>query len=110
MSGLRPILGFRIVPKSILFHCISQFFKTEAVSIPIYVDKKLVCLADESGDIFSKGFANLALGLSYRLKGCLKEAKEHFLKSGDLLQRINQLTWESNANLFECHLFGYGRV
>jgi len=55
-------------------------------------------IADESGDIFSKGDANFALGVSYYLKGCLKEAEEHLLKAVDLLQKSNQLVWAGIAN------------
>ena len=47
--------------------------------------------ANESGDIYSKGHANCTLGLSYYLKGCLKEAEEHLLKADDLLQKSNFL-------------------
>jgi tetratricopeptide (TPR) repeat protein len=50
-------------------------------------------IGNASGDIHSKGFANLALGVSYYLKGCLKEAEDHLLKSFDLLQKSNP--WES---------------
>jgi tetratricopeptide (TPR) repeat protein len=34
-------------------------------------------IANESGDINSKGYANFALGRAYYLKGCLKEAEEN---------------------------------
>jgi class 3 adenylate cyclase/tetratricopeptide (TPR) repeat protein len=57
-------------------------------------------IANESGDIYSKGFANLALGFSYRLKGCLKEAEEHLLKSVGLLRKINQLAFAAIANAY----------
>jgi tetratricopeptide (TPR) repeat protein len=57
-------------------------------------------IANESGDISSKGFANLALGVSYYLKGCLKEAEDHLLKSFDLLQKSNQLAFAAFANTY----------
>jgi tetratricopeptide (TPR) repeat protein len=54
-------------------------------------------IANESGDIWSKGLANYALGCSYYLKGCLKEAEDHLLKSVDLLQKSNQLVYAGHA-------------
>jgi class 3 adenylate cyclase/tetratricopeptide (TPR) repeat protein len=55
-------------------------------------------IADESGDIFSKAHANLALGYSYYLIGRLKEAEEHLLKSADLFQKSNILAYAAVAN------------
>jgi predicted ATPase len=57
-------------------------------------------IANESGDIWSKGLANLALGFSYYLKGCLKEAEEHLLKSVYLLQKSNQLALTGHASTY----------
>jgi tetratricopeptide (TPR) repeat protein len=57
-------------------------------------------IGNESGDIYSKAFANLALGVSYYLKGCLKEAEDHLLKSVDLLQKSNQLAFAAFANTY----------
>jgi tetratricopeptide (TPR) repeat protein len=57
-------------------------------------------IANESGDILSKANANFALGLSYYLKGCLKEAGKHLLNSSDLLQKSNHLAYSAYANSF----------
>jgi tetratricopeptide (TPR) repeat protein len=55
-------------------------------------------IADESGDINSKGLANLALGISYYFKGYLEEAEELLLKSVEFLQKSNQLVYGAGAN------------
>jgi predicted ATPase len=46
-------------------------------------------IADKSGDIHSKAWANLAHGLSYLRKGDLKKAEEHLIQSAHLSERIN---------------------
>jgi tetratricopeptide (TPR) repeat protein len=68
------------------------------VELAYQTSQEALRIATESGDIFSKGHANLALGLSYWLKGWLKEAEEHALKSADLLQKCTQLGMAAAAN------------
>ncbi len=63
------------------------------VELGYQTSQEALKISDKSGDIYSKGHANFALGVSYYLKGCLKEAEEHLLKSADLLQKINQLVF-----------------
>ncbi|MFC1856916.1 AAA family ATPase [Thermodesulfobacteriota bacterium] len=57
-------------------------------------------IADESGDIFSKGNANFALGVSYYLKGLLKEAEEYLLDSADLFQKSNVLSYAAGVSTY----------
>jgi len=70
------------------------------VELAYQTSQEALRIANESGDIFSKGNANYALGFSYYLKGCLKEAEEHLLKSGDLLQKINMLFWAADVYIY----------
>jgi tetratricopeptide (TPR) repeat protein len=70
------------------------------VELAYQTSQEALRISDESGDIFSKGYSNRALGLSYYLKGCLKEAEEHLLKSVDLLQKSNQLVWAALASTY----------
>ena len=70
------------------------------VELAYQTSQEVLKIADESGDILSKGLANFALGVSYYLKGYLKEAEEHLLKSGDLLQKINMLFWAADVNIY----------
>jgi predicted ATPase/class 3 adenylate cyclase len=56
-------------------------------------------IADESGDIHSKGFANWALGASYLLKGYLDEGEEFLLRSIEFLRKSNQLSFAAAANV-----------
>ncbi|KKL72028.1 hypothetical protein LCGC14_2089010, partial [marine sediment metagenome] len=70
------------------------------VELAYQTGQEVLKIADESGDILSKGLANFALGVSYYLKGYLKEAEEHLLKSGDLLQKINMLFWAADVYIY----------
>jgi tetratricopeptide (TPR) repeat protein len=55
-------------------------------------------IANKSGDIFSKAFAHVALGLSYYGKGYFNEAKEHLTKSADLSEKNNLLVMFASVN------------
>ncbi|PQP34895.1 hypothetical protein C6A37_05365 [Desulfobacteraceae bacterium SEEP-SAG9] len=55
-------------------------------------------LSDESGDTFSKGVANYALGCSYYSRGFLDKAEEHLMQSVDFCQKSNQLAYSGYAN------------
>jgi tetratricopeptide (TPR) repeat protein len=57
-------------------------------------------IANETGDIWSKANANYALGVSYYLKGCLKEAEDHLLKSLNFFQKSNQLVFVAHASTY----------
>ncbi len=69
------------------------------IELAYQTSQEALRIADESGDIYSKGHANCALGLSYYLKGCLKEAEEHLLKSVDFNQKSNQIAWTAYSNI-----------
>ncbi len=69
------------------------------IELAYQTSKETLKISDESGDIYSKGHANCALGFSYYLKGCLKEGEEHLLKSVDLLQKSNQIGWTAYSNI-----------
>jgi len=70
------------------------------VELAYQTSREALRIADESGDIYSKGHANFALGVSYYLKGCLKEAEEHLLQSVDFLQKSNALVYAAFVNTY----------
>jgi class 3 adenylate cyclase/tetratricopeptide (TPR) repeat protein len=70
------------------------------VELAYQTSQEALQIANESGDIQSKGFAYLALGLSYYLKGFIKEAEDHLMKSGDFLQKSNVLVYEGFSNSY----------
>ncbi|PQP33878.1 hypothetical protein C6A37_10660, partial [Desulfobacteraceae bacterium SEEP-SAG9] len=63
------------------------------VELAYQTSQEALRIANESGDIFSKALANDALGLSYYLKGFIKEAEEHLLKAVGFLQKSKQLAY-----------------
>jgi tetratricopeptide (TPR) repeat protein len=75
------------------------------VNLAYQTSQEALRIADESGDIHSKGMANGALGMSYYFKGFLEEAEELLLKSIDFLQKSNQLAYAAGASSFLSHIY-----
>jgi class 3 adenylate cyclase/tetratricopeptide (TPR) repeat protein len=68
---------------------------------PAYqISREALRIAEESGDICSKGLAHFAYGWSYFIKGFLNKAEEHLLKAVDFCQKSNQQGFEAHANAF----------
>jgi tetratricopeptide (TPR) repeat protein len=57
-------------------------------------------IAEESGDIFSKGISYGSHGISCYGKGLLEEAEKHLLKGVEFCERINFPTWNANAQFY----------
>jgi tetratricopeptide (TPR) repeat protein len=74
------------------------YLRQGKVELAYQTSQEAVRIADESGDIFSKGLANYALGNTYYLKGFLEKAEEHLLKSVEFCQKSNQLAVAAAAN------------
>ena len=89
--------GIAAIKSNIIIWVISRLGNVE---LAYQTSQEALRIANKSGDIFSKGHANCALGLSYYLKGCLKKAEEHLLKSADLSQKSNHLTMAASANSY----------
>jgi tetratricopeptide (TPR) repeat protein len=84
---------------SVKTHIVHSVYARQGnVGLAYQTSQEALRIANESGDIWSKGNANYALGYSYYIKGCLKESEEHFLNSSDLLKKSNQSVWAAAAN------------
>jgi tetratricopeptide (TPR) repeat protein len=57
-------------------------------------------IAEESGDIYSKGTANACHGISCYGKGSLEEAEEYLLKGINICERGANYLWESLAYFY----------
>jgi len=55
-------------------------------------------IAEESGDIFSKGIPYVSQGISSYGKGLLEEAKKHLLKGIEFCEQSNNLGFNANAH------------
>jgi tetratricopeptide (TPR) repeat protein len=64
------------------------------------VGQEAIRIANESGDINSKGLANYALGCSYYLMGRFDKAEEHLVKSFDFCIKSDQLGFAAGASIF----------
>ena len=62
--------------------------------------QEAVQIAEESGDIFSKGVAYTAHGMSCYAKGLLEEAEEQLLKAIEFSERINLPLRNAGAQLW----------
>ncbi|MFC1816196.1 adenylate/guanylate cyclase domain-containing protein [Thermodesulfobacteriota bacterium] len=57
------------------------------------ISNKALKISDESGDLFSKGYAYAAQGWTYLFKGYFSEAKEHLVIGSECSDKINDLAW-----------------
>jgi predicted ATPase/class 3 adenylate cyclase len=73
------------------------YFRQGKGKLAFQTSQEALGIADESGDIHSKGVAHFAHGFSYYLNGFLKQAQEHLLKSINLLERSNQLAFAAGV-------------
>jgi len=89
--------GIVTIKTDIVIWC---YFHQGNVKLAYQTSEEALRIADESGDILSKGLANSAVGLSYLLKGYLDEAKEHLLKSAEFCLKCNQLSYAAAAYVF----------
>ena len=89
--------GAASVKSHLALHCyynqgnIGSLFETATEALKI---------ADEIGDIYSKGFAHTSYGVACLCKGNHGEAEKYLLSGADLLARINLHSWEIIARLF----------
>jgi class 3 adenylate cyclase/tetratricopeptide (TPR) repeat protein len=70
------------------------------VKLAYQTSQEALRIAEESGDIYSKGLAYFSHGWSCFLKGYLNKAEEHLLKEVDVCQKSNQLGFAAFANEF----------
>jgi class 3 adenylate cyclase/tetratricopeptide (TPR) repeat protein len=59
------------------------------IDLAYQISNEALQIAEESGDIYSKAFAQSYLGYASYCKGFLDEAEENLLKATELLERIN---------------------
>jgi predicted ATPase/class 3 adenylate cyclase len=76
------------------------YFFQGRIDLAYQTSTEALQLADESGDIYSRAAAHMALGLSYCGKGYLNKAKKHLTKCVDLSEKINLLFYVAGANAF----------
>jgi tetratricopeptide (TPR) repeat protein len=83
--------------KSMLAYC--SYFYNGRIDLQFKTTNESLCIAEESGDIYSKGLAYTVHGISCYGKGLLEEAEKHLLKAIEFLERINYHAWNAIARL-----------
>jgi tetratricopeptide (TPR) repeat protein len=81
--------------KSIISHWIYYFQGN--LNLSYKTSDEAVRIAEESGDIYSKGVAYTSYGVSCYGKGFFKEAKKHLLKAVDFCERIRFFSYNALA-------------
>jgi len=83
--------------KSMLAHC--SYWYSGKIDLQFRTTNESLRIAEESGDIYSKGLAYTVHGVSCFGKGLLEEAEKHLLKAIEFLERINYHAWNAVARV-----------
>jgi class 3 adenylate cyclase/tetratricopeptide (TPR) repeat protein len=76
------------------------YIRQGKVELAYQTSHEALKIANETGDIFSKGLAHFILGLSCYCKGFLDEAEKNLSKAVDFLKESNLLAYAADANNF----------
>jgi len=88
---------------SVMKSVISVIYNFEGkIDLGYQTSDEALCVAEESGDIWSKSTAHIYHGLSYLFKGFFENVREHFLEGINLGEKINY----NNLNAMAHHLLG----
>jgi class 3 adenylate cyclase/tetratricopeptide (TPR) repeat protein len=72
-----------------------SYFYNGKIDLQFKTTSEALHIAEESGDIYSKGLAYASHGVSCYGKGLPGEAEKHLLKAIELLERINYHAWNA---------------
>jgi class 3 adenylate cyclase/tetratricopeptide (TPR) repeat protein len=86
------------VLKSIISHWI--YTVQGRIDLAYQISNQALQIAEESGDIYSKAFAQSYHGYASYCKGFLDEAERNLLKATELCERINYFIMEAQAQRF----------
>ena len=70
------------------------------INLAFHTASEAVQIAEESGDIFSKGIAYTSYGTSCYTKGLFEEAEKQLLKAAEFCERLEEKVWNMMANGF----------
>jgi class 3 adenylate cyclase/tetratricopeptide (TPR) repeat protein len=85
ISGLKSLISYFV------------YYFQGKVNLSYQTSDEAICIAEESGDIFSKSMAYVSHGTCCYGKGFFEKATEHLLKGADFCERINHFNWNSLA-------------
>ena len=76
------------------------FYASGKIDIGFKTTQEALCIAEESGDITSKGVAHTSHGVSCYGSGFMEEAEKHLLKGINLCERIELQSYNSYGNYY----------
>ena len=95
--------GIVAIESNLAFFC---YFNWGKIDLLFQITTEALRIAEESGDIFSKGHAYTAHGLSCYGKGMLEEAEKNLLKGLEFCERIGFHLGQGLARLFLSYTYG----
>jgi len=82
--------------KAIIAHHI--YFYSGRIHLGFQTSAEAVRIAEESGDIFSKGIAYTSYGTSCYTRGLFEQAEKQLLKAAESCERLAEKVWNMMAN------------
>ena len=76
------------------------YFYQGKINLAFQTSEETIKIAEESGDIFSKGMAYTSHGVSCYGKGFLEQAIKHFLTAANFCERTRFFSWNAAAHWF----------
>jgi tetratricopeptide (TPR) repeat protein len=76
------------------------YFCSGVIDLGFKLSAEAVRIAEESGDIFSKGSAYICHGVSCFGMGLFEESEEHLLRGIGFCERVNEKPWNALAHFF----------
>jgi len=89
--------GIAITKGNLAYFC---YFYPGRINIGFQTTADALRIAEESGDIMSKGYVYSSHGIFCYAKGLFEEAERHLLKGIEFCERINEKGWRAIAHLF----------
>jgi len=94
--GARSPSGISVTKTTLAQAC---YFYWGKINLQFQTTAQALQVAEESGDIYSKGVAHSSHGTSFYAKGFLKEAENDLLKGVGFCERINWPSWNMWSHL-----------
>ncbi|MBM4307433.1 MAG: hypothetical protein FJ123_11950, partial [Deltaproteobacteria bacterium] len=83
-----------------------SYYHHGKIDLQFQTTKEALCIAEESGDIYSKALGYTSHGISCYGKGLFEESEKHLLKGAELCEKIKYYAWNGVAlvNLGQTYL------
>ena len=93
----KSLWGIAITKGNLAYFC---YFYPGRINIGFQTTADALSIAEESGDIMSKGYVYSSHGIFCYARGLFEEAERHLLRGIEFCERINEKGWKTNAHIF----------